>query len=271
MNTVKRALASLMLSTLLRQPTDQAVANMAESLRSLGQLTPIGVNHKGEVLFGVTRYLAAKKLGWKDITVRVFDESLDPGEAYRIAVCENTVRSQMTFIEKADAIHEYAKQIHGSNKEFTASDLQQAGKELGFSKSDITKCLRPHRHLTPENKKRLLDAGIGGTLAYLYAKETDPQKQTRLIAHGIKHGWKRADLERHFKPKKKQPKSTLEYRHTSGKLRMEFPSDLDAARLIDILKSISGDMAAYVKRGLSLETIADALKEQSHAVASKKA
>ena len=187
MSTVKIALADLRLSKIIRRPTDDAVDSMATSFTELGQLSPVGINSSNEVIFGVTRCLAAKKLGWKEVLARVLPDESSPGEAFRMTVCENTVRSQMTFPEKADAIREYAK--------LTGKSLQQAGQDLGYKQPEISKCLKTDERLTPANKKLLVDAGIGGSLAYLYSQEP-PATQTAFIKQGIAEGWTREDIEK---------------------------------------------------------------------------
>ncbi|MCA9216795.1 MAG: ParB N-terminal domain-containing protein, partial [Planctomycetales bacterium] len=169
-------LSSLKPARLVRKPTDEAIDAMAQSMSDIGQLTPIGIDSGGNVLFGVTRCMAAKKLGWKEILVREFPPESEPGEALRMTVSENTVRSQMTFVEKADAIHTYAK--------LTGKSLQEAGRDLGYKQADVSKCIKTDQRLTPENKKRLLDAAVGGSLAYLYSQEADPRLQAELILRG---------------------------------------------------------------------------------------
>jgi len=48
------------------------IDHMAEKLKAQSQLEPIVVNEDLSIIWkGHTRYLAAKKLGWKDIDVKI--------------------------------------------------------------------------------------------------------------------------------------------------------------------------------------------------------
>ncbi len=247
-------LAKLHLSQLVRRPTDEAIQRMAGSLASIGQLTPIGVAPDGKVIFGVTRCLAAKKLGWKEILARTFPEDLEPGQSFRMAVSENTVRSQMSFVEMADAIQQYAQ--------LTGKTLQQAGQELGYKQPQISKCLNTDERLMPANKKRLIEAGIGGSLAYLYSQETDPNAQTALIERGLAEKWTRKDLEKHFR-QQRAGLVRLDYQNADGKAYAEFPNDAPPERAARFLKAFYTDIHTHLKSGLTFPTIARILRENS--------
>ena len=250
------ALSDLKLTRLVRRPTEDAVAAMAASLGTIGQLSPIGINPDNEVIFGVTRCLAAKKLGWKEILARKLPAESKPGEAFRMTVSENTVRSQMTFVEMADAIFEYAKLIG-------TKDLQKAGQELGYKQPQISKCIKTDERLTPANKKKLLDAGIGGSLAYLYSQEQDPERQTALIEQGLSEKWTRKDIESYFR-KERNGKTRLEFRGAGGKVSTELNKNASPNDVIELLKDCAHAIRKYGEPGLTIPTVAQILKEQCH-------
>jgi len=52
---------------------DEAVANLAENMGRVGQITPIVITKSGTVISGARRMAAAKALGWKTIEAVVKD------------------------------------------------------------------------------------------------------------------------------------------------------------------------------------------------------
>jgi len=256
-DTVARTpLTDLRLTKIVRRPTEEAIAAMAASLGTIGQLSPIGINPDNEVIFGVTRCLAAKKLGWKEILARKLPAESKPGEAFRMTVSENTVRSQMTFVEMADAIFEYAKLIG-------TKDLQKAGQELGYKQPQISKCIKTDERLTPANKKKLLDAGVGGSLAYLYSQEQDPEQQTALIEQGLAEKWTRKDIEKHFR-QSKAGVIRLEYNTPQGKAQITVPKGSQHNDLIELLKAFAHEVHKCAKDQLTVPTMVQVLKERCH-------
>lgn len=248
------SISSLTIKRLVRRPSESAIQEMAQSLDSIGQLSPIGITSEKEVVFGVTRLLAAKKLGWNEILARELP-NCEPAEAFRMSVSENTVRSQMTFAELADAIHQYSQ--------LTGLPLRKAGQDLGYKQSHVSKCLSTDERLTPENKKRLLDAGVAGSVAYLYSQLPEPE-QSELITEGLRNKWTRKDLEKRFR-QQRHGTVRLDYKTARGKALLEVPKNASPEDLLNLVKAFHGEITKCLKEGFTLPTMARILKEQSNA------
>lgn len=73
------------------------VQDLCESLREIGLIHPVVVNHRRELLAGGRRYAAAKRLGWKQIEVNWFDGSDLDQEM--VTLDENLIRNEVRGIE----------------------------------------------------------------------------------------------------------------------------------------------------------------------------
>jgi len=84
---------------------------LMESMRKFGQLSPIIINRRNELLAGERRLTAALKLGWNSIDAVVLDkeEELDMLE---IEIEENTARNNLTSDEIADGYTRLEKLRH---------------------------------------------------------------------------------------------------------------------------------------------------------------
>lgn len=235
---------------------------MAISLKDIGQLSPIGVIETDSglsILFGNTRFLAANKLGWKEISATTFPADTSAADCLRISISENSVREQMTFVESFDAIHEYAK-LRGLP--INKAGLTQAGKELNYKPSQISKCLGTNDRLSPKNKKMLLDAKIAPSLAYLISRE-DSKLQDQLVDAVITEGWSRKQLEQHFREKKKGG-TKFEFRKSNSKILIEVPKTATHEAVLQLLKSFASELKKCT--GLNLSTAAKVIKEQANAL-----
>jgi ParB family chromosome partitioning protein len=68
---------------------------LMESMRSYGQLTPIIINRKNELIAGNRRLEAAKRLGWNSIDAIVIDKD-DDIEMLELELEENIQRNDLT-------------------------------------------------------------------------------------------------------------------------------------------------------------------------------
>ncbi|EMB14851.1 ParB/RepB/Spo0J family partition protein [Rhodopirellula europaea] len=228
-----------------------AITRMEQSLANIGQLSPIGLEYIGEktyrLVYGNTRFHAAKGVGWDWINALVMPKQAKAGAALRMAVSENTVREQMTFVEMADAIVEYAKQ--------TGQPLTAAGKELGFKQSPISKCLRIDKCVTPANKRRLLEAGFGGSHAYYVSQVKDEKEQTEMVTKAIEEKWSRRDFERYLKGSRK-PVTRLRLHVKNSLVAIDVPKGTTGEELIEVIRELTTDLKKHVAAAHTPETIA---------------
>jgi len=88
------------------------LVELSESMKELGLIQPIVLSEKDgkfEIVAGHRRWLAAKRLGWKDIAAIV--KALDRTQIALIRAAENLQREGLTYIEEAaiyaDLYHEH--------------------------------------------------------------------------------------------------------------------------------------------------------------------
>ncbi|MBP7284279.1 MAG: ParB/RepB/Spo0J family partition protein [Leptospiraceae bacterium] len=87
----------------------ESLKELEESIRSYGQLQPVGINQKNELIYGFRRYKAIKSIGKKTIKVIVVNQSLSTSKV-AIQIIENLQREDLTD-------YEYAKAVQGLIKE----------------------------------------------------------------------------------------------------------------------------------------------------------
>jgi ParB family chromosome partitioning protein len=78
------------------------ISSLAESMRRLGQLSPIVISRKNTLVAGERRLEAAKHLGWRTINAVVADIS-DPLTALEMEAEENIMRRDFSPEEAAEA------------------------------------------------------------------------------------------------------------------------------------------------------------------------
>ena len=81
---------------------------LVESLRKYGQLTPIIINRKNELLAGERRLEAAKRLNWQTINAIIVDKNSDL-EKLEIELEENIQRKKLSKEELSDGIYKLEK------------------------------------------------------------------------------------------------------------------------------------------------------------------
>lgn len=252
---------SLRLAEGIRKHSKQSIQKLAESMDSVGQLSPIGVlpaDSDGfqKVLFGYGRIEAAELLGWTDIEAKEFPGESQPGEALRIAVSENTVRKSMNFLEKYEVIHQYAQE--------TGLAIQPAGQELGFEQGTISKIVKCNDRVSDANKKALAEAGVGFTKVYEISQADEPL-QSELVKRTIEEGLKREQIREEVKPTKLGLRR-FDYQSPKGKLQISIPRAADPAQLIDVVKDFSAALNRLLKEQYSPATLAQVLQEQSRVI-----
>ena len=92
------------------------IADLVESIRTVGLLHPIVVDSKRNLIAGERRLTACKRLEWLDVPVRIID--LDEGQLLRAQQDENTVRKNFTPTEMVAikrAVEDKVKTPHGGD------------------------------------------------------------------------------------------------------------------------------------------------------------
>ena len=149
------------------------VISTALSMKSVGQLYPILVqwcNDRWIGIDGTTRWLAAKKLGWKTIAAIASDGELCEGDFVHRQL-SSTVRTDLKPLEKARATARLM--------ELTGWNATETAPRLGMSNAGITRLLALLS--LPEQIAEEVEAGkIRPSTAAEIAKISDPAKQAEV-------------------------------------------------------------------------------------------
>lgn len=97
---MKLALADVIVSRRVRQSLGN-LDELAESLKTVGQLQPIGITPERELISGARRLAAAEKLGWKHIDAHVVTGLNGALSRLRAERDENTCRLNLSLSELA--------------------------------------------------------------------------------------------------------------------------------------------------------------------------
>ena len=156
---------------------DEALSDLANSIREKGVLTPILVRPLGadsfEIVAGERRWRAAQMAQLHDVPVVV--KELADAEALEIAIIENVQRADLNPIEEAAAYDELMSRFGRTQEE--------VAKDVGKSRPHVANTLRLLK--LPESVKALLregklTAGHGRTLL----GAADPESAAREILAG---------------------------------------------------------------------------------------
>ena len=124
------------------------IDNLAENIRKNGLLQPIVVVTEGDsyqLLIGQRRYLAVKKLGWKEIPAMVLGK-IDPIRATIMSMSENIHRRELPYRDMVEACDKLYEKYHNINL---------IAEELGVSPETVQTYLG-HR-LVPEPIKKMIE------------------------------------------------------------------------------------------------------------------
>jgi ParB family transcriptional regulator, chromosome partitioning protein len=232
---------------------DEAIAELAESIRVQGVLQPLVVTREGEgwtIIAGERRWRAARRAGLEEVPV-VVREVADARELLELALIENLQRSDLNPLEEAEAYAALQEKFGLSQEEVAA--------RVGKARTTVTNSLRLLR--LPEEVRELLREGklTAGQARPLLALASD-EEQIRLAERAVREGLSARDLERltapRERPQTKKPDRPVEV-HTAaaeekltrrlqtrveirrqgrgGHLRIHFHSEEELMRLYDVL------------------------------------
>jgi len=102
-----------------RITTDRSIAELAESLKSLGLIHSPLLIERGDmftVLSGFRRIQVGQLLGWQTLSARVAHPATEKIECARFAIADNTLQRQVNLIEISRALNLLAEFIHEPEK-----------------------------------------------------------------------------------------------------------------------------------------------------------
>lgn len=160
---------------------EEAIEELAQSIREHGIIQPIVVRKKGkkyEIVVGERRFRAAKLANLEEIPAIVKD--LTEEQMMELAILENLQREDLTPIEEAEAYQSLIEKLN-----FTQEDL---AKRLGKSRPHITNTIRLLQ--LPEEVRQLvndgsLTMGHGRALLGLKNKKRIPEVAKKVINQSL--------------------------------------------------------------------------------------
>lgn len=234
---------------------DEAIGELAQSIREHGIIQPIVVRKKGkkyEIVVGERRYRAAKLANLEEIPAII--KEMTEEQMMELAILENLQREDLTPIEEAEAYQNLIEKLN-----FTQDDL---AKRLGKSRPHITNMIRLLQ--LPEEVRQLLNEGqlsMGHGRALLGLK--NKRQMIEVAKKTINQSLNVRQLEALIKQlnenvsretKKKTPKKDIFVQATEsqlreffgtnvqikktknkGKIEIEFYSEDDLERILEIL------------------------------------
>lgn len=235
---------------------EDKLAELAASIEEHGLIQPVVLRkaEKGyEIVAGERRWRAARKIGVKEIPCIV--KELSDEENMLLAIIENMQREDLNPIEEAEGIRQMID-TYGLTQE-------EVSKSVGKSRPYIANSLRLLR--LPEKVKNYVgDGSLSTGHAKAIAAVADEKKQVELAETAIRNGLSVRQLEKLAQQDKNstRPKSrvknksadvkrveedlknalgtrvTLNQKGKKGKIEIEYYSNDELERLIELLKSI---------------------------------
>lgn len=153
------------------------LAQLAESLRSRGQLQPIRVRWSEEqgayvVLVGERRWRAARMAGLAELSCVVQEQELMPEDRLAVQLIENALRSDLRPIEQARSFQALMAAKSWSTRQLAA--------ELAIHAATITRALAL-LDLSAEVQARVEQGGLSPATAYEVSKLENPAAQAELV------------------------------------------------------------------------------------------
>ncbi|MCD1147828.1 ParB/RepB/Spo0J family partition protein [Peptoniphilus sp. KCTC 25270] len=226
---------------------EEMLLNLSKSIGEVGILQPILVKKAGEefeIIAGERRLRAAQMAGLEKVPVLISDFTEE--ETDNIALIENIQREDLNPIEEALAYEKLKK-----NYKYTQEDM---AKKLGKSRPYIANTMRL-LNLEPEVQELLIQGKLNTSQGKLLLMIKDRDKQIKKALHIAQVGETVEQTQSHIKEKparspyeeqlmdkimeKLGTKAQLKGKTKKGKLIIDFYSEEDLTRIVDII--LGGD------------------------------
>ena len=162
---------------------DPALDALVESIRDLGLITPIVVQHDLTLTAGRRRLEAHRRLGLE--TVRAFVRELDDVDAELVEIDENLARVELTVLERAEQMERRRQLYEVRREQARAAGLRMPGfaadaaEHLGVSRRTVERDLQIARDVDPDVAADLHGTPLAdnrGELLALAALPADEQR-----------------------------------------------------------------------------------------------
>ena len=236
---------------------DEKIKNLAESIKEHGIIQPLVLMKKDDsyvIVAGERRWRAAKNIGLTDIPAVIMD--LTDKELLEVSLIENIQREDLNPIEEALAYKKLLVDFHLTQEEL--------GKKVGKSRTVITNCIRL-LNLDKRVQVYLIDGVISEGHSRTLLGIDDYEEQYKLAQKIIDEGLTVRETEKLIKKLQEDnqeeiknnvdekfvlyikdirdrlegvfgTKVNLKNRNNKGKIEIEYYSNDDLQRILEILK-----------------------------------
>jgi len=168
---------------------EAALARLADSLKTRGQLQPIRVRwDEGQgayvLVCGERRWRAARMAGLATLTCIVAEGTPDSGELLALQLIENCVREDLAPIEQAKAYRTLMERMAWSGN--------RLAQELGINQTSVVQALALLELPAPV-QERVESGELAPSTAYQISKVADPEQRTALAERVVAEGLTRAE------------------------------------------------------------------------------
>ena len=164
------------------------------SIQEEGIISEIIVSPDMTIISGHQRYKAAKELGIKMVPVRIREDLIDEDKKLKVLLAANFGRSKNDESKQRKVAVEYVKLCGYKNGEMgngrekdsqngnAKLTLDEIAKQLGTSKTNLTRALSIERNLTEPMKQLLDDGVISKTVASDLITSLSEEEQLELLS-----------------------------------------------------------------------------------------
>lgn len=234
------------------------LCQLGQSMKSLGQLQPVGARPDGTLLWGERRFRAAQLIGLPQLAVIITDRPLSDTEIRLIQLAENLHRADLSAWEK----YQSCAEILSGNPTWQLKELAEA---IHLDASTVTRIMSAGK-CSPAWQAALRDGKV--TISDCYAASKLPLgEQDGLLALKLS-GASRDDLEREGRKRRngqvEAPKAAKVNCVLPGGVKVVVSGDgvsLDQA--IEALGDAIKEMKRARDMGFTAKTFAAAMKDKS--------
>ena len=165
------------------------------SIQEEGIISEIIVSPDMTIISGHQRYKAAKELGIKIVPIRIREDLIDEDKKLKVLLAANFGRSKNDESKQRKVAVEYVKLCGFKNGEIGKNHVQDShngkaekltldeiAKQLGTSKTNLTRALSIERNLTEPMKQLLDDGVISKTVASDLITSLSEEEQLELLS-----------------------------------------------------------------------------------------
>jgi len=233
---------------------------LGESMKSLGQLQPVGAKPDGTVQWGHRRVLGARLVGLAAIQTIITDRQMSESEIRLVQLTENMLRADLSGYEKWLGCSE----VMSLNPTWQMKDLAE---HLHIDPSMGTRLLSPSR-CSPAWQEALKEGKVGISDCYA-ASKLEPEAQADLLALKLS-GASRDTIEEAGRKKRKGTAGKVKV----TRLRCALPTGIavqftgegiSLEDAINAMKDLTAELKRAIEQGLDSKTVVRVLADKAKA------